>query len=275
MRIGFSFGLLGLVAFAACGGSSEDDGGTSAPPVPKEELAESSGEALCTDLGACCSAAGHAYDVAACKQTMRDVVEGFLIGPAESEGAEYDAQAAGDCLAWMQSSAKSCSFGDAPEACDRIYVGVKQPGIACESDIGCAPVAGADVQCEGECIATPRGKAGDACSGTCTDHGDGESCSGSSGQTGDARCWTNDGVFCDQDGTCQALLPLGSECDFEGCVDTAYCSNGSCIPRLGAGEVCAGDWDACQAGLYCSQAGVCIAEEPENDFVSPEFCSGA
>ena len=274
MRIGLLLGLLGLVAFAGCGGSSDDDGGSSAPPVPKEELASRSGDALCNDLGACCGAEGYAYDVAGCKQTMQELVDGFLIDPAEKEGAEYDAQAAGDCLAWMQKSAKSCSFGEAPEACDRIYVGVKQTGIACESDIGCAPVPGADVQCEGQCLAIPRGKAGDACNGTCTDHGDGSSCS-SSGQTGAATCWTNEGVFCGQDGTCQALLPIGAACSFEGCVSTAYCNDGTCAPRLGAGEPCNDAWEACQAGLYCSQAGVCVAEEQQNDFVSPEFCSGA
>ena len=275
MRIGLLFGLFGFAVFTGCGGSSEDDAGTSAPPVPKEELAASSGAALCTDLGACCSAEGHAYDLAKCSQTMNEVIQAFLIDPAEKEGAEYDAQAAGDCLAWLRASAKSCSFGEAPVACDRIYVGVKQPGIACEGDIGCAPVPGADVYCEGECIATPRGKQGDACNGTCTDHGDGESCSGSSSQAGAATCWTNDGVFCGQDGTCQALLAIGAPCSFEGCVATAYCSNGTCAPRLGAGEVCAGEYDACAAGLSCSQAGVCIANEPENDFVSPDFCSGA
>lgn len=285
---------------AGCGGASEE--GSSAEPIPVEQLPVRAAAALCDNIGPCCASAGYAYDAAQCKQTMQDLVNGFLIEPAQRGGAKYDAQAAGECVAWFESAARQCSTSNAPEACDRIFVGTKAAGEACLDSVECAPVAGAEVDCDGAegqrvCVVEKRGTLGDACADTCTEDGEGVSCAGTGSSTGTATCWTNDGLHC-ADGSCAALAQPGEACSSDsGCVGTAYCAGGSCQAQLPAGGACAGSSRACQTGLYCAADGTCAEKKPAGaacsaddecdghchdgscrvsggDFVAPEFCGG-
>jgi hypothetical protein len=309
MRHGLGLGLLGAIiatiAIPACGGSSE--GGGSAAPIPQDQLAARTAAAVCDNIGSCCQKNGWAYDAAACKQAYQTFIQAILVDPAMKGGVTYDAQAAGTCVSAISSIAANCGDGALPDACERIYVGTKPEGAACEHDLECAAPPGGDADCstneldEQVCVQEPRGKPGDGCSGTCTQEGNITFCSGGgTGGTsgGPARCFTNDGLYCGDDGKCQALIAVGGACQYDGCVSGAFCLDGMCAAKLGAGADCSfNSWEACGDGLYCEDtSSTCAAKKPDGaacgsydeclgecdsasgkcvpgDFVSPELCS--
>jgi hypothetical protein len=280
IKMAFGVASLAAGAIAACGGSSE--GGGSVGPIPHDQLASRAASALCDNIGDCCAKNGWTHDASACKQGYEALVEEFFITPAVKGGATYDAQAAGTCVSSLSDVAKSCGASDVSAACDRIFIGTKPNGAQCEHSIECAAPPGGDAYCDvddflpGTCVQEPRGKAGDGCSGTCTDNGSFISCSGGGTDTGSALCWTNDDLFC-SDGTCQPLIAIGDACQWSGCVDDAYCTSaGVCAAKLPAGGDCGSDWSACADGLYCDAAGVCAAKKPDGAACSDwEECVGS
>ena len=280
-RLACIVGIGAAGAIAACGGST-GDGGSGAEPIPQAELAARAAAAVCDHIGSCCAQRGWAYDAAACRAQYEGVMQDDFIDPAVKAGAIYDAQAAGTCIAGFASLATSCGGGESPDACQRIFTGTKPPGSPCQDQVECAPPANGDVDCTSVgggaevCVQEPRGKAGDGCSGTCTDEGNLVSCSGggSGPSSGPAVCYTNDGLFCGADGKCQTLIPIGGACEYEGCADGAYCLNAACAAKLAAGADCGGDSDACAKGLYCADS-KCVAQKPDGaSCASFEECLG-
>ena len=131
-----------------------------------------------------------------------------------------------------------------------------------------------DVTCDFEtdtCVLELRGGAGDVCLRTCTTEDGVWSCYGWSVPAAGVEssntvtnCWTKDGLYCADNGTCQALLEAGGPCgigDF--CVDGAVCNDdfaGVCEVLPGVGESCT---FGCESGAYCSPDSVCEAQQPD------------
>jgi len=298
----FVLGCVGLSIsgfVVACSGSTSG-GGTSAAPVPADQFVSRYVGAVCDNIGGCCQNAGFAYDAQGCK-TLGNQEFGSKFD-ANQPGVVYDADAAGACVAAIQKAASTCSGLDMgiASACANILKGTLQDGESCTSDAQCAAPPGGDAYCEvpldapsGVCVVHARGKAGDPCGATCTEHSDGSSeCGSSSTSTGNATCYTNDGLYCDQ--TCKPVIAVGQPCEFEGCAMGAYCGNGFCTAYPAVGEACGqgylcaegafcqgttcqallADGQACESGDQC-KSGHCAGTVCGADtFVDQEICNG-
>ncbi|MET0595817.1 MAG: hypothetical protein ABW133_24170, partial [Polyangiaceae bacterium] len=161
------------------------------------------------------------------------------------------------CVTDYENVARTCSEPSSiDEMCRKIFRGTKSAGESCTSSAQC--VSGS-CGSEGKCASTddvrPRGKQGDACAGTCTTHeSNGESCGGSAppgGPTSTINCYTNDGLFCTPEFTCQTIPAVGQGC-FVGspCAGEAFCDNGTCVPKRATGS-CADAFDACASTASC------------------------
>jgi len=298
------FVLAGLGAASSllvvgCSGSTSG-GGTNAAPVPVDQFVSRYVSAVCDNIGGCCQQAGLAYDAQGCTTLGTNEVSSEF--DPNQPGVTYDANAAGACIAALKKAASTCSGFDVETAtaCKGIFKGSLQAGETCTSSVQCAAPSNGDAHCDvpldapsGTCVVNTRGKSGDACGATCTEHQDGSSdCSGSSSSSGTAICYTNDGLYCDQ--TCKPVIALGQPCEIDGCALGAYCATGVCTAYPTAGQACADgylcadglfcDGSACQTQLanaqlyetddwcqsgYCSN-GACAADS----IVSSEVCSG-
>lgn len=291
-----STGLVGGL-LGGCSGSSSSGGPA---PVPKSQFKTRFESAVCDNIGGCCKSAGYAYDAAKCKQAIDQSLTGLL----DSTYTTYDAQAAGTCLDAISTATSSCKGFDVLDSvCMKTFVGARAPGQPCVAPGDCAPVAGVDVSCEytataggggssgsggssgnsqGTCVVKPIGKKGDSCDETCITYGGASACGpglgngGSSG--GNARCYTDDGLYCGDNGMCDALVPIGQSCAPAGlCVLSAYCnSNYMCVAKGSVGSPCT--QTHCKYGTYCagidaSGNGTCANVKPAGASCStPEAC---
>jgi hypothetical protein len=229
--------------------------------VPKEQLSTRIAAAVCDGIAPCCQSQGFAYDPARCKSTLTTLYEEELVQDANLPGVNYDANAAGVCLEWIQSVVRSCYATEAPAECDRMFVGSLAPGSACQSSIQCLAPPGGEADCmNGVCQQEPRAKLGEPCAMTCTDVSGDTSCQFFGTGSG-ASCYTNDGLQC-QDGTCQPLRAIGEACAPSGCVATAYCADGVCAAKEPIGGSCSIGYEeeSCSAG-YCAADGICTAKK--------------
>jgi hypothetical protein len=247
--------LLGFTAFAGCGGSSTEGGGTNAAPVAKEKFAGELAKAVCTNIGPCCQQAGYTHDAVKCTASLEGLYQNMVAG-----NVLYDAQKGGNCIAYAAGAMKNCDDDPAPGPCESVATGTVPDGGKCAASAECIGPPGGDAYCnDGVCVQTPRGKLGDGCSGTCTEAGSSTSCSGGSGGAsgGNALCYTNDGFVCGSEGKCAPLAPIGEACTEGGCVATAYCQYPSekCVSRVAVGGACEIS-NECAEGAYCT-AGKC------------------
>lgn len=218
------------------------------------------------------AAAGCAMDDDSSDQECEAVFEGStpLGGPCESS-ADCDRPADGapvDCVV-EEDPATGAYTGKCALDTDETVA----PGGSCESTSECKTPAGAErAECDfdssgqvGTCVALTRGKAGDACRLTCTQQGSsGWACSGGSGSSeATALCYTDDGVWCADSGTCEALTPIGGACGYQDCVAGAFCDAGQCVAQRPPGSACQDD-DECQGG-YCADTEVCTAFKGPGD----------
>jgi hypothetical protein len=256
----------------ACGGNASSG---HAAPVPESQATDSAVAAYCSGMQTCCSSKGFTFGASACDSNLHSEFGSAVC----SAGSVYNAQAAGDCLAQLQAALANCSldFAAAP-ACNDVCVGTVPAGSPCTNDTDCAKPAGQDVRCSvassssttSICIVTPRGTAGSACNSTCTTSPNGGGCSvmgaaiGSPGPTGDAVCFTNDGLYCSTtDFTCHTLAAVGGDCTgYDGCVSGAYCdtSVSKCTAKAPAGGACPLGIE-CADGTYCSSSQVCATRK--------------
>ncbi len=263
--------LLGGVV-GGCGGSTN---GTGSGPVPQSQFPARFESAVCDNIGSCCQSAGYKYDAAGCKSALDQSIGQIF----SSKNAVYDASAAGPCIDSVSAAFASCKGFDAVSAvpCQKVFTGTQPAGAACTSSTECKPVANAEVYCEhpsgaggqagsGQrtCTVKPRGKKGDGCDETCTENGNVTSCGTSSGgggaggsggapPSGNATCYTNDGLYCAGNGVCAAMIPIGQPCpDYSGCVDGAYCDSGTCAAKRAAGSSCSSFSNECKDGTYCA-----------------------
>lgn len=272
----FTLVALGSLSLAGgCSGSTTDGGGST--PVPADQFVTRFIDAVCNNIGSCCQQSGFAYDAAGCKALGQAE---FKQPVSESPSVVYDPNAAGDCIAAVQKAATSCgAFDFDSSACEAILKGTLQAGAVCASSEECADPAGGNAYCDvpldatsGKCVVETRGKSGESCGSTCTDHGDGSSdCMGSTQWTGQASCYVNDGLYCN--GTCQPVIPVGQPCEVDGCAMGAYCQAGTCTAFPSAGEPCA-DGYLCGDASYCDPGGTCQSEKAKGQScASDEECS--
>lgn len=280
-------GILVLVpaVAASCGGSSAGDGSSGGAPLPLDQFAERAAAAVCNTIAPCCGAQGIQYDDAACKAGWKGFYDEWMIEPVKAGLVKYDENAAGGCMAWMET--RSCTAPtDSPEACAQAFQGTKNAGEACTTEMECISPPGGFASCgsgpggtAGTCVQEPRGKVGDVCGGTCTDHGDGSiSCSVAGTEppgTSVANCFTNDGLYCD--GTCKALAVIGAPCTADGCVEGAFCANDVCMAKQPIGGECGLESDACGDDAFCdtNATGKCTAKKAAGaPCVSWDECQG-
>lgn len=283
--------LLSAVGVLGACGKSE----SSAAPVSREELPRAVADLLCDSLAPCCDDAGQPFDIAACKSTWMAQISASY-DELDSTRVEYDAAAAGECLAGVRGHVQCGEVdndGEDVPACENILRGKVAEGQPCETSQECARSAGEDASCEYDDASLasrckiyrpgsqPRGKAGDNCNQTCDDAG-GESCTTFVSPGGPttpsappAACHTSDGLYCAFDQitfsqTCAALSKAGEPCnDFgDNCGHGSVCDYNSrlcTLPRAN-GQAC--DANELCTSEFCSNQGLCGPRT-----VSAEECS--
>lgn len=259
-----AFLFVAAAVMAVSSGCSSSSGSTTGTGVPREQFSTQFGNAFCDDFGACCTSAGVAFDVAACKQGLASDVGAQLADPLRA----YDPTAAAHCVAIAAVMTKACApdYQTLADACSRAIVGTVAAGGACTAQGQCAVAAGADwASCtDGKCVLTAHGKVGDACASSCSkDSSGGSLCTGGSGgpsPAGTAACWSEDGLAC-VDGKCGPTGAIGSACVQATCVPGAYCGGAgavpTCLARGATGAACTADRE-CVKGDYC-ESGACAA----------------
>ncbi len=240
-------------------------------PVTLEEFTAGAAAARCDSLGGCCDRASHSFDRASCEAatTLRLVALW-----SEDEKVEYNPAVGGACLDQLRRSMSCGQANDADgalSACDDLFVGTVPVGGECRSTSQCQGVRSRGAQCvfnddgeEGSGVCTiverttpARGKAGDACVGTCNE---GEGCSLDVAPTAGGQppvnvaCYIKDGLYCQFNDRprCQPLVAVGEPCDSsDACVSGAFCdlNDQHCRERQPDGARC-DDGRGC-ATRYC------------------------
>lgn len=270
--------MCSLLAFctllAACSGKSSQG---NAAPVSLSDAPASMVAAFCAGYGNCCASKGFAFNATVCDANTSGQVSPATICPAPGV---YDPQAAGNCIAELQATLSTCSSsGSATSACDHMCNGNVAPGAACQRYSDCAQPANGTVSCTladassttTVCVVRTRGKAGDACSETCTATADGNGlgCSmnvtagTASPPTSGANCYTNDGLYCTSSYVCQPLVAVGSSCgNGDICVNGAYCNftTTQCAAKIAVGASCSGA-ASCVDSAYCTTAQICASKK--------------
>ena len=273
---------LAMATLVACGGDTTG-GSSQGSPVPETELVDCMVTAYCAGLGVCCQSRGLAFSATGCDAGLHAANAG--VSSICEPGTTYDAVAAGTCLEQAKSYIASCGSASTspPAVCNRMCVGTLPVGAACQSTEQCAQPASGQVDCsftasaQGTCTPAVRGQLGESCQGTCSLGGD---CAyslpvpvgGDAGVPGNATCYTDDGLYCASDWTCQRLVALGDACsDAESCVSGAYCSMaGVCEALKAAGAACASYYEC--LGSCDSATGRCVGDN--GLAVTAERCAG-
>jgi len=274
--------LFGLSLLAVACGGRESNG---AAPIALSDVPNQLVAAYCNGFGNCCASKGFAFNATVCNTSLNGRITADNICPATGV---YDAQAAGDCLAELQSELSSCSTsGNTASACNRICPGTLSPGATCQSDQDCAPSASGTVLCTPSatsgatsvCVVFSHGKAGDPCQATCTttatDSGLGVYCHALAidfDMPVTASCYASDGLICSTNAVCNQLPTVGSRCAAE-CAADAYCdfNTALCTAKIALGASCATlnsycSMNGCPASIcvdsaYCSVAQICEAKK--------------
>ena len=265
------FGLAVVCAIAGgCNKATTDEG--AAGPVAQDQLPGSLAKVVCDSFGSCCSAAHFVFDSTNCNGNIASNVRDTF-GLSASGAVQYDAQAAGDCLAQLKAHIHCGNVGSATDipACLRVTVGTLAPGQPCQSDRECKTpgiCTGFDMTtgqrvCEtanGGGAAAVRGTSGAACNLSCTDATD---CTAfvppgaDPNQLALVACYRVDGLAC-SGGTCQPLGALGADCSgFSSCKDGLFC-DGHCTAPHPNGAFCTDDIQ-CQSQSCSPDTQTCLS----------------
>jgi hypothetical protein len=257
----------------ACGKSNG-----SAAPVQQRELPSRIAGLICNSMATCCQSDGFAFDNAGCKSNLASELEGNLQREFIAN-LEYDAQAAGDCLAAAQVSLQCGEVEDNIPACERMFYGTLELGAPCTDAAECREADGQSVSCMSEDGVSAqvctlilrtflrRGNAGEGCFTTCSaeaedcDWGSTPAVSGPPvGPSEPVGCYREDGLFCER-GTCAPLRAIGEACeDYASCAGDGFCDyiTARCSLRRANGEPCQSG-NECQSGR-CESAASSSAE---------------
>lgn len=269
--------VLSTVLAAAGGCSSPIE--PSGDAMPKARFAAAYAQALCTSLAHCCSENQVAFTFDGCTITARAVADARLADPIL--GGNYDERLASQCIrAVSGAESVACdpvpgSISDARSICQKVFVGKKAVGEACQSSAECAPVENQTVGCEGlpltdpdagllplsipallensglrplevprgspVCVAFPPMEPGSRCPTAALA----------------TLCEKTGELFCDRaEGICKDRANAGDPCNGDGCKPGLVCTSGVCSPKVGTGEGCV-DNTGCAASLRCS-SGKCV-----------------
>lgn len=173
----------------------------------------------------------------------------YLIEAVQAGTAEYDGEAALDCLEAIRSRDCSEAVPEPPAACDDVFRGRIGRNGPCMSSLECAgdAVCGFDPSCSDEC-----------CPGACRVLPDplakGEACGGT------ARC--EDGLYCAFDPmtgaptVCSSLVEIGGDCLLDSaCAEDTYCEDATATCQKfvdrAPGESCSRRDERCVAPAEC------------------------
>lgn len=254
------FGL--FIALAACktDGSDGDDGGTPALPIPEEELPEVAAQALCELFFECSCESAEYPDESSCVDTRRSENSDDQLA-AQAAGLTYDAQCAGDLLAFAGEGGCAAQL---PLECDTYcaaYHGDLSVGADCTMPVENQPTW-SDCASGLWCLA---GVCQDPCGADGVHLGVGDACRNEMGESlGD--CDAQPGLWCDFETSACIMLPgVGEPCyGSEVCGPGAVCDwsgpEALCVAAPGEGEACT---YLCDAGFYCNGVdgveGTCVA----------------
>jgi len=269
------FGLALVCALSGGCKSGTDDAG----PISQDQLPTELAKVVCDSLGSCCSAAQHTFDSTNCGGSQAAELKLELHLPA-SAAVQYDAQAAGDCVAQLKTRIHCGNTAAADEipACGRILVGTLAVGQPCAGPNECKEPGYCNSQFtptgeeQGTCMAPgsgsdnsvtlTRGGTGAACSVSCFSDVDCQAFGPPIFQGGDPNqqpanqvaCYRSDGLYCGGMGTCQSLGGIGADCTaLDGCKDGLFCDGNSsrCTAPHPNGASCSNNSE-CQS-QSCSQ----------------------
>ncbi len=281
----FSVGLVcsTLALLVGCGKAESDAG-----PVSSEAFPEAVAKLICDSLGGCCQTGNFPFNAATCKSERSAEIQDDLQRVLASGRVDYDANAAGECLA---AAASVIQCGDvrlneeSEEACANVMRGRVAPGQPCEDDTECRRGAGEEVDCQfsdarGDSVCVvrnaadqpPRGKTGDPCDSTCDDR-DGGTCLSSAPVTRPApgpgpapappptpfTCFKSDNLYCAYEpatGTqsCRTTVGEGGSCEYgESCGAGTSCDYSvvTCTAPKPNGSPCDSD-SSCRSN-FCEQ----------------------
>ena len=284
-------GYLSLLSAGACSGGGNADRDSELAKLQRFQTAAV--QRFCARVSSCCNELSYPFDQAVCERLNGNGIVQFFNLQA-FPGSHYDGAAGKRCLDGIGTPELGCDAkGDYQSAdCRKVFIGSVPLGGKCSLAEGCAATAdGATTQCDfpasdleydepdrtGVCVLAPppqsgpHGRAGEACSSTCTDSGlCATLCSADrSCPTDLPTCYTTDGVYCSEANTCALLGVAGDHCmgSFE-CGAGTYCNlaREQCETLRQAGA-------ACDDGLQCEThycADTCMP--PPRAY--PEFCLG-
>jgi len=267
----------GLALVCAMSGGCKSGTGDDAGPISQDQLPSELAKVICDSIGSCCSAAHYTFDSTNCSGSQAAELKGRLGLPAPA-AVQYDAQAAGDCVAQLKTSIHCGNVETANDiaACGRILVGTLAVGQPCTGQNECKDPGYCNLQLtptgeeQGTCMAPgsdnsvtlTRGGTGAACSVSCASEVDCQSFIPPSLPGGDPNqppanqvaCYRSDGLYCGGMGTCQSLGAIGADCTaLDGCKDGLFCDRNSsrCTAPHPNGASCSDDSE-CQS-RSCSQ----------------------
>ena len=214
--LGLTRGAL-LLAAAGCARTSSPGSSSSSGPVPLNQLDSEYAQAFCTGYGNCCGSKGFAFNLATCIANVQSQINLSAICASPHV---YDAQAAGDCMADIQSTLSSCgNTGVQVPVCASMCTGTAAPGASCAMNWDCASSDAGTAVCElamGDTSATNSCKlevhatVGDSCNQTCaaSSDGNGTICTylNAPSTSVDLECYVSDGLYCAPDAICRPLV---------------------------------------------------------------------
>lgn len=251
-----------------CNGKETTDAGHVTGSVRNSEFATQYAASFCQGISSCCAANAIAFDSKSCESSLAAQANAVLAARMADPKITYDADAATRCINSIHDANVACTdreqYRSADDPCDFIFRGTVPLGGACSENAQCESAEGQRVRCDqGVCtIETstpsmgdgPHAKLGEPCASTCTNSANGGwGCTnaGNSAPTIDASCWTDEGLYCGNAGSCVAVPNLGEACALSNyCPMGAYCSGGTCVAQLSSGS-CASNTSACSASSYC------------------------
>lgn len=276
----------GLATFAGCndgegntgatnGGSGGTDGGQSAgygggvsrgvgsgASVGEQQFVGSYADTICNAAPPCCRDRGVPYDKARCMTVVMGFAQAQL-NETRANNRRYDPRAAGQCLAAIRASGKTCGALvalDDEDVCSGVFTGAAKPGEPCKSSNDCLPTTEGKMSClyaantssdKGVCQVRKQGRAGDLC-GDQADSGMAVDCTG------------DESLYCGgTPSTCRPLPQAGESC-FLLCGKSSFCNAGRCVARTPAGAPCETQnpfAPTCADGLFCDpSAKACAAK---------------
>lgn len=287
-----SSGGASAASSGASGNTSGGSGGVaySGPAIPLEDFAGKLAAAWCNNVVGCCQRVDATYDPSNCITKGTLSLQQTLAEEATSN-VQYDPTEAGACVARYAALASTCTLSpdaDVTDLCPDAFQGKLTPGSPCtlrtecmnpsDSFASCVALPKQDPTTQTYCFYSGgRGVRGDACNLTCFDgrpfclYADVKTdiMMVSQWEGSPPSCALSDGLFCQASShTCQPVATLGKPCEAHGCIEGAYCKNGTCVPEEQSGS-CSDDGD-CAAGFYCDQV-----ENPSTPQCQPSRADGA